>query len=121
MAEKPKEDAQEEAIKRELLRFAMKLNPSLKQAEGGTARVIEKVEAARGTAPGAEGQKPPPTSLVEALDQQKEKFYAEQKRLGEELARLEKALRDLGPATQERVVGLLVQHDPNMSSALTNE
>lgn len=112
-----------DGIDRETLRKAMALNPSLKQQEGSTQRVIEKLEKANATKPverdvipGLSGM-----NLVEGLDHCKKRFYEEQKRLNEELKRVQKSLRDLAPQMQEKVVALFVQHDPNMSNAMTNE
>lgn len=113
-----------DGIDRETLRKAMALNPSLKKQEGNTQRVIEKLEKASAQKPAAgagPAQALASMNLVEGLDLLKKKFYEEQKRLNEELKKVQKALKDLAPATQEKVTHLFVAHDPNMSNAMTNE
>jgi hypothetical protein len=116
-------EAPVDGIDREMLRRAMALNPTLKKSEGGTQRVIEKLEQANAQRPMGEvaAGPAPVTGLVDGVEHHKQKFYAEHKRLSQELAKVQKALRDLVPATQERVVALFVQHDPNMANAMTNE
>jgi hypothetical protein len=118
-------DAPIDGIDRETLRKAMALNPAMKKQEGSTQRVIEKLEKANQARPVNERADATAAlatmNLVDGVDHLKKRFYEDQQRLKAELDRVQKAIRDLVPATQEKLVGLFVSHDPNMSNPMTNE
>ena len=116
-------EAPVDGIDREMLRKAMALNPRMKKEEGGTQRVIEKLEKANAQRPLGEQAAADDgrVGLVDGIEQHKKRFYEEQQRLKQEITKLEKQLKDLVPATQERVTNVFVQHDPNMSNPLTAE
>ncbi len=120
------DDAPVEGLDKETLRRAMQLNPALKAQLGGTNKVLEQLEKAaekRAHAPTEEKNDAPrrPANLAEGLKQARERYQSEVRRLQEQLAKTQRELQQLKPQVLEKVIDLVIDADPNMSSAYTQE
>lgn len=111
-------------VNEDMLRKAIALNPSIKGGKDTTDIVqqLTKAQAARTVAaPSAEPAKAKPRDIVEFFLQAKEKYDADKKRIVEEKKKLEAEERALAPKVVDRMVEVMLELDPNMTSPQTQE
>lgn len=118
-----REDAPSVGVNKELLRKALKLNPSLRENTStvDVMKQLEKASAQRTVAQEDEPKKRAPNDLVGGLTQYRERYQDEKKRIQGEIATLQKQMQQLAPTTLDRVVDLFLQVDPNLTSITTQE
>lgn len=109
----------------DMLRKALAVNPALKQGKK-TTDILQDIKAAQSArtvaAPAAaDAQKPKAKDIVEFFLQAKERYEADKKRLIAERHKIEAEEKALAPKLVERMIEVMLELDPNMTSPQTQE
>ncbi len=115
-------------VSKDVLRKARALNPSL-AAQGSTTEIFQQMKSAKGSAaPSASQVKTTIGSgVIQRVDfaaafyQLQQKYKEDRKKVQEEISKLQKQLAEFGPKTLEKLVDLVIEVDPNLTSPQTHE
>lgn len=112
-------------VSKDVLRKARQLNPQL-AAQGSTTELFSKMKGAQPGAPAdsaarVQGGVIAKTDFAGAFYLAQTKYKEDRKRVQDEIAKLQKQLAETAPKTLERIVDLVIEVDPNMTSPQTQE
>lgn len=115
-------DAPAVGLNREMLRKALSLNPALKK-HNTTTDIMEQLEKASSERKVVQSEEPSErrvvTDLVEGMVQVRDRYLDDKKRLRAEIAKLQAQEKELAPKALDRVLDMILQIDPNMTSVQT--
>ena len=111
-------------VNEDMLRKAIALNPSIKQGKD-TVDIMKELSAAQASRtvaqPQQEAPKAKPKDIVEFVLSAKEKYESERKRITAEKQKLDQEEKQLAPKLVERMIDVMLELDPNMTSPQTQE
>lgn len=115
-------DAPAVGLNKEMLRKALSLNPALKK-HSSTTDIMNQLEKASSERKVATVEAAPEsrvvTDLVQGIAQVRDRYQDEKKRLKSEIAKLQAQEKELVPRALDRVIEMILQIDPNMTSVQT--
>ena len=108
-------------INKEVLRKAMSLNPTLRQGQDSTDIMAMLKDANKGRTVAATPESSPAkasasTDFSEVVLASKQRLLEDQRRLKEEIGKLQQQERELAPKLRDRLIELVLSIDPNLAS-----
>ena len=110
-------------VTKDVMRKARQLNPAL-AAQGSTTELFSKIKGgspASAPAGGPTGGMLGKQDFAAGFYAMQERYKEDRKRIQAEIAKLQKALADTAPKTLEKLIELVIDVDPNMTSPQTQE
>ncbi|MCC6808660.1 MAG: hypothetical protein IT381_14645 [Deltaproteobacteria bacterium] len=116
------DEEDEQGVQRDIARKILAMNPSLREAGMDTMRAVEQSKARDPKAAAtSSGQKASAGRVVDAIAEGKQKLDSEEKRIDQELLRLQKERAGLKAVALDRFMRWLAVNDPELRSPVTKQ